>query len=342
VSRTCIWDRPGADEIAATPEAFLAALPGPTLLRVPGRDPTRTRAVVTLLHGNEPSGLRAVHAWLRSGERPAVDVVCWLGGVEAARLPPGFAHRMVPGGRDLNRCFRPPFVGEEGALAEEALGLLRATRPEALVDLHNNTGHNPPYGVGTRVDAVRLGLTGLFARRFVHSTIQLGALTEVMADELRAVTIECGRAGDPAADVAARAGLTRFLETERLPLAIPPPGMTVLGEPVRVCVRPGVRIAFSEVPCAGVDLTLRGDIDRHNFEALLPGVPVGWLGDGADWPLVATGADGEDVSHDYFVLRDRLLETRRAMVPIMMTTDVAAALGDCLFYMVHPRPGADP
>jgi hypothetical protein len=30
------------------------------------------------------------------------------------------------------------------------------------------------------------------------------------------------------------------------------------------------------------------------------------------------------------------------MVPIMMTTDVAAALGDCLFYMVHPRPGADP
>ncbi len=338
LKRVAIWDAPGRDAIAPTPEAFLAALPGPMLVRVPGRDRTRTRVVVTLLHGNEPSGLRALHAWLRSGARPAVDVIGLFGGVEAAQRPPGLAHRLVPGGRDLNRCFRPPFVGREGALAEEILALLRSAKPEALIDLHNNTGHNPPYGVGTRVDAVRLGLTALFATRFVHSTLQLGALSEVTADELNAVTIECGRAGDPGADAVARDGLQRFLQRDELPLTdAAPDGMIVLGEPIRVCVRPGTRISFGEIPDEGVDLTIRGDIDRHNFEPLLPGVPVGWLAPDAEWPLVALGPDGTDASEDYFVIRDGLLETRRALVPIMMTTDARAVLDDCLFYMVHQR-----
>ena len=338
MSPVAIWEAPEASRLGATAEAFLAALPGSTLIRVPGRDRTRTRAVVSLLHGNEPSGLRAVHAWLRRGAPPAVDAVFLVGAVEAARLPPPFSHRTLPGGRDLNRCFRPPFVGPEGAWAEEVLRLLRAAAPEALIDLHNNTGHNPVYGVGTRIDGVRLGLTALFATRFVHSTIRLGALAEVAADECNAVTIECGRAGDPAADAVALAGLTRFLEGHVLPLPdAVPPEMDVLADPIRVSVRPGVGIAFAELPCAGVDLTLRGDIDRHNFEALLPGVPVGWLRAGAEWPLVAVGADGEDVSRDYFVVRDDLVITRRAMVPIMMTTDVDAALGDCLFYLAHRR-----
>jgi hypothetical protein len=330
-----LWDAPDPGAIPATAEAFLAALPGSTLIRARGRDRTRTRAVVTLLHGNEPSGLRAVHGWLRSGAVAAVDVVFLLGAVEAARLPPGFAHRKLPGGRDLNRCFRPPFVGREGAWAAEVLRLLGAARPEALVDLHNNTGHNPAYGVGTRRDAVRLALTALFATRFVHSTIALGALAEATADDCNAVTIECGRAGDPAADAVAVAGLRRFLERDAVAGEEAPSNMTVLVDPIRVAVRPGVRIAFAELPSPGADLTLRGDIDRHNFEPLLPGVPVGWLRAGAEWPLIAVGADGSDVARDYFEVRDGLLATRRAMVPIMMTTDVGAALDDCLFYMAH-------
>ncbi len=328
---------PTRDALGATPEVWLDRLGGPSLVRVPGRDRTRCRAVVTLLHGNEPSGLRACHRWLATGATPAVDTLIVVGAVAAARRPPGFAHRMLPGARDLNRCFREPFEGPEGALAAAILAALRAARPEALVDLHNNTGHNPAYGVGAVVDAVRLGLTALFATRFVHSTIRLGALTDATAD-LGAVTIECGRAGDAAADAVALAGLEAFLGADDLRLAAAPPaGMTVLAEPVRVAIRPGTRIAFGELPVAGVDLTLRGDIDRHNFEPLLPGVPVGWLAEEAHWPLEARGADGEDVSRDYFVAAGSLLVTRRAMVPIMMTTSVDAALADCLFYAAHQR-----
>jgi hypothetical protein len=294
--------------------------------------------VATLLHGNEPSGLRALVDLLRSDLVPATRVVCFVGATEAALAPPGFALRMLPGRRDLNRCFQPPWSDREGEIAAEALRLFREAGCEALVDLHNNSGRNPPYGVATGVDSARLNLTALFAERFVVSDLRLGSLVEATAEDFPTVTIECGRSGDPQADDTARAGLERYLSLPALEMHERRWGrMTIFAEPVRVCVRPGVRLAFGELPVSGADLTLVSDIDRHNFSPVMPGAPVGWLKSDGAWPLDARGADGEDVSRDLFVTRGDRLETRRAIVPIMMTTDAAVALADCLFYAVQIR-----
>jgi len=322
----------------ATAEELLRWIGGPTMLVIEGRDPSRTRGVSTLLHGNEPSGVRALATLLRSDVVPATRVVCFVAAVDAALAPPGFAHRMLDGRRDLNRCFQPPWDGPDGALAHEALRLLRESGCESLVDLHNNTGRNPTYGVATAVDAGRLGLVALFADRVVVTDLRLGSLIEATADDFPTVTIECGRAGDRVADAAALAGLERYLlasqiETRRMPEH----RLTVLAEPVRVCVLPGVALAFGAVPLPGADLTLVSDIDRHNFTPVLPGAPVGWLGTHGRWPIEARGADGEDVSRDLFRAVDGRLETRRGLVPIMMTTDVNVARADCLFYVVQQR-----
>jgi hypothetical protein len=321
----------------ASAEHLLRWLGAPTLLLVEGRDATRTRGVATLLHGNEPSGIRAVAELLRSDVVPETRVAILVGAVAAALEPPGFAHRMLPGRRDLNRCFREPFDDADGALAHEALRLLREAGCEALVDLHNNTGHNPAYGVGTAVDAARLGLVALFAERYVTTDLSLGSLIEATADDFPTVTIECGRAGDRAADATALAGLRRYVTVPQVETRRLPERMTVFADPVRVCVRPGMRLAFGAAPLPGADLTLVADIDRHNFTPVLPGAPVGWLGVRGAWPLDARGAAGEDLSHDLFVARDGRLETRRGIVPIMMTTDARVALADCLFYVVRVR-----
>lgn len=335
-----IFERPEAALLGATPVDFLRNLGGPAVFRIPGRDRSRARGLSTLLHGNEPSGLRALHGWLSDGVVPSIDLVIFVGAVEAALEGSGFVHRTLPGRRDLNRCFQPPFEGGEGLLASQALRLLRESGCEALVDLHNNTGHNPAYGVVTRLDAARLNLTALFARRVVHSELRLGTLVEATAGDFPGIALECGRAGDPAADAVARAGLERYAALEHLERRrVLEPGLDVLEDPIRVCARAGVRLRFGERAAEDADLTLLGDIDRHNFEWLPPGVPVGFVGPGAGWPLEAFGADGEDVSRDLFALRDGLLETRRAGVPIMMTTDVAVARSDCLFYFARPRTG---
>jgi hypothetical protein len=156
------------------------------------------------------------------------------------------------------------------------------------------------------------------------------------------VTIECGRAGDPAADANARVGLTRFLATTDL-AALPVPALRILTHPLRVCVRPGVRLAFGDAPVAAADLTLARDVDRHNFEELAPGTAIGWVGAGSPWPLAAHGRDGEDRSRELFAVRGGVLYARQPLTPIMMTTDARAAAADCLFYAVRrSSPSADP
>ena len=321
--------------IPPTAEALLHELGGPTAIRVRGRDPARTRVVVTLLHGNEPSGARAIHAWLREGRRPAVDALLILGNVPAALHPPGFAHRTLPGHRDLNRCFLGPFDDADGALASSILSAVRGAAPEALVDVHNNTGHNPGYGVGVDARPEALHLTALFGDRFVWSDLRIGALIEAVR-ELPSVTAEVGRSGDPAADACALAGIRAFLERDPVLPPAPPPPLQVLVSPMRAMLRPGVTVVVADAPSRDADLTVKADLDRHNFEPVAAGVEIGWVRDGGI-PLELRDADGCDRSREYFRVDDGRLVTLRRFVPIMITTDPTIARSDCLFYVARPR-----
>jgi hypothetical protein len=326
---------------AAVPEdvgAFLDGLDGPTLLRWRGLTPGRCRVVAGLLHGNEPSGLRAIHAALREGRPPAVDTWLFIGAVAAARSEPRFSCRQLPGGADLNRCFGPPFAGPEGAVARQVLDVLRPARPEAVLDLHNNTGHNPAYGVVTDIDGPRLVLTGLFAPRIVHSSLRLRTFAEAWDGICPAATIECGQAGTAQADATALAGLRRFLHLPALEAA--PVGerpMEVFVSSVRVKLRSGLGLAFAPAPAREVALTLDPELDRHNFQVLPAGTPLGWVAAGVDWPIEAHDETGRECSREYFALAEGRLCAGRSFVPIMMTTNAQVAVTDCLFYATTRR-----
>ena len=140
---------PLATEVGNNEEEFLRWMGGPTCFLLEGEDNRRTRALVTLLHGNEPSGTLALFRYLKMGRRPAVNIVCVVASVSAALESPVFSHRMLPRARDLNRCFRPPFDDAQGVLAEEILEILNMHRPESVVDMHNTSGSGPSFGVCT-------------------------------------------------------------------------------------------------------------------------------------------------------------------------------------------------
>jgi Succinylglutamate desuccinylase / Aspartoacylase family len=330
-----ICERPDPAALPERAADWLAELGGPTVIRIAGRDRSRRRVVVTLLHGNEPSCCVAVHRWLREAATPAVDLSIIIAAVATAIRPPGFAYRTLPGARDLNRCFRPPFAGREGELAAAILKEIETAQPEALVDVHNNTGHNPPYGIGSRVDSMRLALTAYFARHYVHSNLRLGALMEAVEDAVPSCSIECGRAGDPAADQVALRGLRRFFGVDHI-RAHPENHVSVLERPIRVSLRRGASLGVGDRPSGENDLTIAPDLDRHNFHPVPEGTTLGWLREGT-WPLEATGPAGLDCSRDLFEVVGTALRSRRSWIPIMMTTDADIAASDCLFYIVHPR-----
>ena len=328
----------GPEDVPPDLEQWLFTLPGSVAIRLAGRDRQRTRAVTVLLHGNEPSGLAAVHRFLRSGQVPLTNLLIIVGAVPAAKLDPVFSHRFLPGRRDLNRCFLGPPDDEEGRIASAIVAEMRRHSPEAAVDLHNNSGHNPAYGVSTRLDPVRLGIAGLFAPRFVLSGLGLGALMDALEDELPIVTIECGRRLDPGADACGYAGLRRFVEADQLPRVPLDSGrVEILHRPVRVRLRAGLRIGFDDHRQSGADVTCALDVDRLNFQSLPAGSHVAWISGDVDWPFEAWDESGNDVSARLFRREGCSIQTARQLIPIMMTTDPGIALADCLFYAVERR-----
>jgi hypothetical protein len=327
---------PSPVEIGADLESMLESFGGPALIRVAGRDRSRCRLVVTLLHGNEPSGAAAIHSWLRAGETPAVDAVFIVASVAAALLEPRFSHRILPGTRDLNRSFLGPFDDASGRLAASILAAIEAARPECVVDVHNNTGHNPPYAIGTAIEPARLRLAAVFARRYIHSELRLGSLMEAVT-AVPCVTVECGRAGDPEAARLARRGIDRLLGADGLAES-DCRGMEILESMVRVRAREGLRLAVSDARHPDADLTITHDVDRHNFATLADGTVLGWVEARVGWPLEARDALGRDRSRELFGIdADGRLRSRGSWVPIMMTTDPAIASQDCLFYVVERR-----
>jgi hypothetical protein len=333
-----ICDGLGRADIPKDPLAFLESLDGPTAWRVAGRDRSRVRVVTTLLHGNEPSGFLALHGWLCGGRLPAVDAICVIANVEAARLHPAFTHRSVPGRRDLNRCFLGPFEDREGAVARAILDLVGEHRPEALIDLHNNTGHNPAYAVGMEPTRQALALTALFGDRFVWSHLRLGALLEAV-DICPAVTVEVGKSGAERADRVARVGAAKFLESESVFHEGDPPAVRVLKMPMRAQIVPECRLVMAQRPDASADFTMPDDLDRHNFESVPAGSRIGWVrGEGC--PLRLIDEMGNDRAAEYFERRGGDLVARRAFMPIMITVDAEIAKGDCLFYVVNEVPSS--
>ncbi len=326
------WDAPTARNVGKTAEEFLAKLAGPTFLWLPGLDTTRSRAVSTLLHGNEPSGLKALHRWILEGRQPQVNILCFIGAVSAALTPPLFSNRYLPTGKDLNRCFRAPFEGLEGTLATAMLQELHQAQPEALIDLHNTSGRSPAYGVTTQKGAMQETLAGLFCSHLVITDLRLGTLMEATERDWPTVTIEAGGACDPQSDELAFQGFSRFaLAIDFSDCSSP---VTVVHHPIRVELQKGATMTYASSPVSDVDLTLMPDVDRFNFGIVSPEERLGWVQAAGIDALWARDAKGQNLSASLFSVHEGELRLTRPSRLMMVTTNQTIAQNDCLFYIL--------
>lgn len=325
------WHSPSPDDLGADHLTFLQRLGGPAWITLTGKDRQRSRAIITLLHGNEPSGLKAVYQLLKSGIQPATNLDIFVASVDAALLPPLFSHRYLPGEEDFNRCFNLPAHTPQRQLAQRLIQQLRQLGPEAIVDTHNTSGHSLPFAVSTRDDILSRQLAQMFTRRLVVIDQALGTLIEQRDGHCPIVTIEFGGFADPQADILAVQSLHAFSTRDQLFDRTPDP-MQILQHPVRLELEPGHQLHYASTGQFDADITLFNTIDQLNFAKIQPGTSLGWLGKRGLQGLRVRSATGKDLTSAYFVEHNGLLTTCHTMTLFMATTDPFVAAQDCLLY----------
>lgn len=300
------------------------------MLELQGLDNTRTRVVVTLLHANEPSGLKALHRLLCDPQPLATRTVFILASVTAACTTPVFSHRMLPGQRDLNRCFNGPFDDMQGQLAFAVKTTVASYQPEAVIDLHNTSGSGPAFSVALQSDEKHLGLASHFCHKLIHTDIRLGSLME-QAFDCPVITIEAGGAQDPEADERAYLGLLSFLQAEN-PFARKRK-VHLLYHPRRLELCDRASIGYASAWNASHDLTLNQNLETLNFGVTEAGQRLGWMQTPLE-DVLKLDDDMQEVS-DYFACTDGQLITKKPLQLFMVTTNARIAKSDCLFYFVE-------
>ncbi|HCO59489.1 MAG TPA: hypothetical protein DIT58_04790 [Porticoccaceae bacterium] len=326
---------PQPEAVGDTVFDFLSLLPDPCWLVLPGKDRSRCRVISTLLHGNEPSGLMALHRCIREGLQPCVDIHVFVGAVSAAKVEPVFSQRFLPGCRDLNRCFRPPFDDGEGSVAQRMLDYLWGLDAECLIDIHNTSGSGPEFSVTPFDSEAQRALAQLFTHRMITTELRLGALMEIASPDFPAVTIECGGAQDVNAHRVAYEGMLRYITQEEVIVDSRSRVFEVFDEPLRFELLDGTRLCYGEGPVDGADLTIPANIENYNFGEFDPHQILAWLDDGAMEKITVRDPKGNERRDAYFELRAGCLFVRQPLRLFMATTRTDIAISDCLFYFVE-------
>jgi Succinylglutamate desuccinylase / Aspartoacylase family len=322
------------DLLGDSPEQFLKNLGGATAIFLEGENTETTRVLCTLLHGNEPSGTRAVYDYLSSGQQPCTNAVFILASVQAATNEPFFSNRMLPGNRDLNRCFKPPFYDEQGQLAEHILGLINELQPECVIDMHNTSGSGPAFGVAIKEDNLHVALTSLFTNDLIVTDLRLGALMELSERDVPTVTIECGGANDHSSQIIAQEGLHRLLSAktifedkgESYPVKI-------YHNPIRLETIGDAEVAYGE-SSESAAITLPAQAEKFNYGTLTKDECIGTLSKAGFSQLSAKDHLGNERLNDFFEERDGGLYPRHPLKVFMVTNNPFIARTDCLFYFI--------
>ena len=314
-------------------EHLIDWLEGPTLIHLPGQRPSPLFLSV-LMHGNETVGWEAVRRLLaryRGGRELPRAVSLFVGNVEAAsqRL------RRLPGQPDFNRVW-PGSEEEpspESRMMAQVVEIMRSCRPFASIDVHNNTGLNPPYACVNRLDTPFLHLALLFARTVVYFLRPKGVQSMAFAELCPSVTLECGKVGQAHGVEHAEQYLDACLHLAEHPEhPVAPQDIDLFHTVARVCVSPDATVGFAP---AAEDIVFEPDLDRLNFQEIPVGTMLGRINGGGLSLLDVRDEEGREVSLDYFDVKEGQLCLRRSVMPSMLTRDVDIIRQDCLCYLME-------
>ncbi|WP_440875819.1 hypothetical protein [Thalassotalea sp. PLHSN55] len=334
---------PSSQQLKETPEQFLLSLSGPTIIDITGSDQSRCRVLVTLLHGNEPSGLIAMHRWLIEYNQanshllmPSTNMRFIICSIEAAKSLPLLSTRYTVNGKDLNRCFgskNNQGFYQRANLIENAI---REVNPEAIVDLHNTSGRGPAFSVCTQSSDDNVSLTSLFCSTMILSHLSLGALMEQKFN-CPTITLECGGSQDNEAHELAYEGINRYCSSELIHDCHHNNPVEIIHTPLRLQLKSGVDLTYADKNTSADGVILKFDLEKFNYGIAQRGQSFGWINGCGLEHLELVDADKEDVITDYFTVLNNELICATNIRVFMATPNKNIAINDCIFYVIKQR-----
>lgn len=312
-------------------------LAGPTLIHLPGRR-TPELFVSLLLHGNEDTGLVALQQALRdhAGRMLPRALAIFIGNVAAARE----GVRRLDHQPDYNRVWPGTDLHAatpEHAAMREVRDVMAARGVFASIDIHNNTGLNPYYGVVNRLDPAILHLALLFSRIVVWFRGPPGSQTAAFTPLCPAVAVECGKPGNAANAAQAVRFIDACLHAAELPAhPVHEHDIDLYHTVATVKLPAGVDFGFGDDGDGCRDIDFDPQLDHMNFRPLEAGTIFGRTRLAA--PLDVRDEAGRDVAADFFDCNGQTIRLRRAAMPAMLTLDARAVRQDCLCYLMERVP----
>ncbi len=323
---------PGLIEQDAT--QLQSLLDGPTLIHLKGRQEPAILFSV-LMHGNETTGWLAVRELLQQhslGQALPRTLSLFIGNVAAAAR----GLRQLDEGVDYNRIW-PGCEGSqdrpEHAMMRQIVDIMQRRGVFASVDIHNNTGTNPHYACVNWIDNRFLHLATLFSRTVVYFLRPCGVQSMAMAKLCPAVTLECGRPGQPHGTEHALDYLKACLHLSEHPEhPVAHHDIDLFHSVATVKIPAELSFGFGQEP---TDIQFIEDLDYLNFRELPRGTPLGRISPDKGVGLIVSNERGKDVTSHYFTVEDGELKLRAPVMPSMLTKDHRVVRQDCLGYLME-------
>ncbi|MDM5270715.1 M14 family metallopeptidase [Sulfurovum sp. zt1-1] len=307
----------------------------PTLVHLKG-DKEPALFISIMLHGNEYSGLLIMQEILKKYQKKGSfhlprSIWLFVGNVEAAFL----GLRRQDNELDFNRAWpgTPHPDDLTSKLITEVMAKITEKELFAAIDLHNNTGTNPPYGCISVVNEKNKYLSSLFNHIGMVFHTPKGVSTMAFDDICPAITLECSTPGNTLGIEKAVSLIDDLMHMDHFPeKTLPEHDLQLVQNNAVLKIAEDVTFGFEEEQEA-YELTLIDNFDRHNFTRLEQGEVFAHTT--ISRPLIATAEDGTDITDDIIKNDNGALSLKKALMPAMITLDKKIILQDCLCYLLE-------
>lgn len=289
-----------------------------------------------LLHGNEFSGLEIMQEILKKYKDTqgyALPRSIWLfvGNVEAATQ----GLRRLDNEQDFNRAWPGTPEPDEPTAKLIAQVMEKITEDElfAALDLHNNTGKNPPYGCISLVNEKNKYLSSFFNHIAMVFHTPKGVSTMAFDDICPAITLECSTPGNTLGIEKAVALIDDLMHMDHFPeKPLPVHDLQLVHNNAVLKIAEDVNFGFEDEE-GNFDLTLAENFDRHNFTRLETSEVFAHTT--LERPLIATADDGTDVTDELILNDNGAISLKKPLMPAMITLDKRIIMQDCLCYLLE-------